>query len=288
MDAGTLIYNYMPSDLPTPTLLGDRSGNDPLVTAAAKTEVMLLDCPQCQDEMQQHNITVLLNTATPTCALLYNKAVVVAPEDLKGLKVRATGGMALLVGNLGAVPVNTPLTDVYEGLQRGQLDCTLLSMDNLEGAGLWDVVKNVTELPMGTFTVGFLAVNADVWGSLSDAEMAAFYESGVQAICGYEEASVLRVAAARDAGPGRGTTMNSPTPELVDAVQSAQSVEDDRLLGVASGRGVKDPETVRDAVAKATTKWEAIVVDIGGQPWSEAQWDAYQAALRDEIFTNLA
>src|SRR3546814_2387778 len=76
-------------------------------------------------------------SATPY-HLLCTKAVK-SLADLKGLKVRAASSSAALVQALGATPVNVAVTEIYEALQRGQVDCTLGPIPHLKNYALADI-----------------------------------------------------------------------------------------------------------------------------------------------------
>jgi TRAP-type C4-dicarboxylate transport system substrate-binding protein len=89
------------------------------------------------------------------------------PDDIKGLKIRATGGPPTeMIKALGAVPIAMGMPDVYLNLQKGVIDGALLPWEALYSFKLYEVVKYITIAPFGSvyFTQSF---NTKTWDSLS-------------------------------------------------------------------------------------------------------------------------
>jgi len=95
-----------------------------------------------------------------------------SPEDLKGLKIRATGWKAEIARQLGAKPVTTAGGETFMALERGVIDATLWSNPAQDTAmGIQDVAKyyyhnDKNELP----AVLDVLVNLDTWNALSRIE----------------------------------------------------------------------------------------------------------------------
>jgi hypothetical protein len=89
--------------------------------------------------------------------------------DVRGLKIRTAGGaQSNWVRALGGVPVSVPIGDVYSGLERGSIDCTLSDPTNLDkGNKFWEVAKAVTRLPMGVVLGANWIYNRDAWKALT-------------------------------------------------------------------------------------------------------------------------
>ena len=103
--------------------------------------------------------------------LLHTKKPVRTLEDLKGMKIRATGFSAKVVEALGGVPVAMPQGDTYEALQKGVVDGTFAPIETLKGWKQAEVVKYTTECyDIGYTTAMFVVMNLDQWNSLSEAD----------------------------------------------------------------------------------------------------------------------
>ncbi|WP_147106804.1 C4-dicarboxylate ABC transporter substrate-binding protein [Nesterenkonia populi] len=70
--------------------------------------------------------------------------VPVEASDWQGLQVRVgAASQAELVGSLGASPVSLDRTEVYEGLQRGTVDCAISQLADVAGFGLSEVAPHI-------------------------------------------------------------------------------------------------------------------------------------------------
>ena len=88
-------------------------------------------------------------------------------EDLKGLRIRATGMTAKLVSALGCVPVAMPQTEVYNALKKNIVDGNITVYEPLKSLNQASVIKYTIETPATAFTAGFYTVmNLEKWNSL--------------------------------------------------------------------------------------------------------------------------
>ena len=99
--------------------------------------------------------------------LLHTRKPVRSIEDLKGMKIRATGLSAKVVQALGAVPVAMPQGGTYEALQKDVVDGTFGPMEVLKGWRQGEVIRYTTEcISVGYTTAMFVVMNREVWNAL--------------------------------------------------------------------------------------------------------------------------
>lgn len=99
--------------------------------------------------------------------LLHSKKGIYKLEDVKGLKIRATGNSAKVAEALGAVPVAMGQGGTYEALQKGVVDATFSPIEVLKGWKQAEVIKFTIECYSIGYTSGFfVAMNLDKWNSL--------------------------------------------------------------------------------------------------------------------------
>lgn len=104
---------------------------------------------------------------TDTYQIFTSDKPIRTPEDLKGLRIRTPSPAGnRLLELVGATPVNMPMGDVYEGMQRGVIDGALAPASVIENFQLSDVTKYITK---GDFwTQSFYAVfNPATWDRIS-------------------------------------------------------------------------------------------------------------------------
>jgi len=88
-------------------------------------------------------------------------------EDMKGVKLRATGQTSQLVKALGGAPVAMPITESYDALSKGVVDGIMCPFDGLAVWNLAEVVGNTTRDFGCAYSSGFFVVmNKDKWNSI--------------------------------------------------------------------------------------------------------------------------
>ena len=88
-------------------------------------------------------------------------------EDMKGLKMRATGTCGKVAAALGATPVSMPMPETYQSLQKGVVDGSLYPWEANKGWKLGEVCHYCTAAFSSAYTTAFFVVmNKDKWQSI--------------------------------------------------------------------------------------------------------------------------
>ncbi|MEC9432152.1 MAG: TRAP transporter substrate-binding protein DctP [Pseudomonadota bacterium] len=82
--------------------------------------------PILADEMAAWNALYYATTNLPQYEFMGAGDPPLAPEDFKGLRVRAGGGIGVAMEKMGAIRQSMPATEVYTALQRGTIDAESL------------------------------------------------------------------------------------------------------------------------------------------------------------------
>jgi TRAP-type C4-dicarboxylate transport system substrate-binding protein len=99
--------------------------------------------------------------------ILASKKPVSKLEEVKGMKIRATGLSASIVTALGGNPVGMPQPDTYEALQKGTVEATLCPVETLKGWKQGEVIESVTDSSViGYTTAMFVVMNKQKWESM--------------------------------------------------------------------------------------------------------------------------
>ncbi len=99
--------------------------------------------------------------------VLATKKPVKSLDDLKGLKVRATGFSTKVVEALGGSPVSMSQGEAYEALQKGVVEATMCPVETLKGWKQAEVIDYVTDSQcIGYTTAFFVTMNKERWESL--------------------------------------------------------------------------------------------------------------------------
>lgn len=107
--------------------------------------------------------------------LLHTKTPVRALEELKGMKIRATGTSAKIATALGGTPVAMPMSESYDSISRGVAEGILCPVESLQGWKLAEVIKYTTQNYGAAYTITFfVAMNKAKWESLPASVKKAF------------------------------------------------------------------------------------------------------------------
>jgi TRAP-type transport system periplasmic protein len=99
--------------------------------------------------------------------ILHTKKPVNKLEDLKGMKIRATGLSTKIVGSLGGAPVGATMPETYDALRTGVVEGSLAPEEALKTWKWGEVVKYTTQNFGSSYTTGmFIVMNKAKWNSL--------------------------------------------------------------------------------------------------------------------------
>jgi TRAP-type C4-dicarboxylate transport system substrate-binding protein len=120
--------------------------------------------PEIQKEYQDVHL-LMLWTSHPYI-LITSKKQVKKLEDIKGMKIRVTGGPPTdQMKVLGAVPVLIPMPDTYLALDKGVVDGMASPWEPILGQRLYEVVKYYTIVPLSAVFFS-MSMNKQKWESL--------------------------------------------------------------------------------------------------------------------------
>lgn len=142
-------------------------------------------------------------------------------EDLKGKRLRTAGAaMSRWVESIGAVPVNVPSSEMYQGVEKGSLDCAINVANDLKSRSLWDVAKHTTMAPLGLYWSGPMwAFNQKYWTNLSGDQRKLFFAANARAMANlYVGYSAAVTEALAEAG-AHGVTVYEPSDDILNSIQ---------------------------------------------------------------------
>jgi TRAP-type transport system periplasmic protein len=88
-------------------------------------------------------------------------------NDLKGMKIRASGDTSKVVTAMGAVPVSVPIADAYEAYQRGVCEGVFLSAETLKSFRWGDLLHGLQKNDgIGSVNVLGVFMNKKKWSAL--------------------------------------------------------------------------------------------------------------------------
>lgn len=257
---------YTPSELPednTLSILG--LGLRDIMTAGFAVTDFYMNDPEMQARFKELGIVFAGGYATPQYHLMCSTEVA-SLEDLEGLKIRMPGPIhADWARSVGATPVNVPSSEMFTGLERGQLDCAANAANDLKSRSLWDVAKYVNLVPLGSYFAGWeWAFNAGFWQGLSDDQRRVMLDtissSLVDALLAYESASME----ALEEAPDHGVTIHEPSEEMLASVNEfANNVAPETAIEQGTDQfGLEDPEDLIKRFEETLAKWDKLLEGV--------------------------
>ncbi|MBI5521150.1 MAG: TRAP transporter substrate-binding protein [Desulfarculus sp.] len=113
--------------------------------------------------------------------LFHTKKQIHSIAEIKGMRTKVNADVAGIAEALGAVPVTMPITECYDGMQKGLLDALQLPMEGLKGWRFAEVSKTTIENHGMSYAATIFAVmNKDKWNSLPPDVQAAIEEINLE------------------------------------------------------------------------------------------------------------
>ena len=241
----------------------------------AMNEVMLLDCPECDAESAAWNMRYIGSWSLTPYDLICTKPVKTA-EDVKGLRIRAAGHTVPLTTALEASPINVPSSEVYEVMERGQVDCAFSPPNWLDANSLSEVAKFVTDVNAGTVpNPNFLMIRDDLWTEMTPEQQTLVMELSPNASAGGYFATLETDESALAAN---GIETIAPDDSLTAAMDEAAKEALPTAVATAREKGVENAQEIADRFLAAYEKWKGLVEGVDSE-------EAYADLLRREVFS---
>lgn len=285
-DIGDIFAGYYPEALPVSNWLlamgSLATGPVPeaLVGGSAALNEFSATEPSFSDQWTERNVKPLwVGMSSADYSLLCVNPIESA-ADAEGLRVRVGSPVwQAELEALGMVPVTLPLSEVYEGLQRGVIDCVNSSAISMVNAGYWDVAKHFYPLSMSATNGLANVINLDVWNSLPPAAQTILTEASAQWWLDYQLAIMDVLDRFGTEGPSEhGIIAHDPRP-LDKVILAHQKQVIENIVDTAPP-GVEDPQAFVDNYIAALEKWNARAAEALGierDPSEDRDGDAVMA-----------
>ena len=192
--------------------------------------------------------TVPVATFTHGPGQLYTRPGPIASlDDLKGLKIRVASTSSIVtIQALGAVPVQKPVTQLYELMSTGVVDGSLMNKEASQTFNLIDSLPHMLLVPGGLYNLGIsFIVNQDSWNDIAAADREAIMDvSGETFIRKIGNVYLDIDAAAVEAMKAAGNDVRMADDKLVADLKDTLKASDDAWIAKAKAAGLTDPAAV--------------------------------------------
>lgn len=248
--------------------------------AGAWTEAGFDD--QVVTELQDGGLQPLLPMMVPSSNYLYcGDKKVTSLDDARGAQVRtATPGNDAEVKALGASSVNLPTLEVFEGIQRGTVDCVVTGWAVPLTFGLAEVSKNWMVDPDVHFTGASetLAIGKETWDGLPLAAQQLLWDQLGVYLTSYIENNVFAtMEGALGQADEHGVTIREYDEDLTKALQDHHN----RLLSEAGKNSPEgfDGQAFVDSVQESHEAWQKTITDLGYA--EDVEWTDFRSWSED-------
>ena len=244
--------------------------------AIAQSELFILHCPGCQADARKQNQLVFAGFSTPQYVLI-GKGPMNTLETIKGKKLRAGGPLwARFAESVGAIAVNVPSSEIYEGLSRGIIDAAMYARGGLKTHGLADVADTVSEVPLGSFRAqNYFSYNIDSWKSLTPAErtivLKGIAAGAIANRMAYDEGEEEGVALGKE----KGIKFLQPDAAMMKAVDAFVERDTEETIQRWKEKGVTEAAEIVATYKELYKKYEPMVTPIQNdeQKLTELLWN---------------
>ncbi len=283
VDGASVVDINVASELPLANTVSQLAmlGSDPRVMAAAVNELTLVASPALLKDWTEEGVRPLAAISLAPFYLMCTERVA-SLDDIKGKRVRADGAYGAWISELGATPVNIQSVELFEAMQRNQVDCAIGAGAWLRSFSLFEVVKSMTDQRLGLFFGAWaLAFNDDRWQGLSAEDRAGIVKLLPGIVRRSVQAYIAEDIAVKAEAAEKGVELVAPSADLESKLVAYRKNEVERVLAQAKERGVAEADATVALFLQLVDKWTAIVAKTGDD------YDAYEAALVQEIFSKI-
>ncbi|MCX7560622.1 C4-dicarboxylate TRAP transporter substrate-binding protein [Sulfitobacter sp. F26204] len=186
-DIGQVIAAYTPKEL-TAYSVGDLPlvGVDPWVGMRAMYELATTN-PTLQKMFDELNLVYIANQSTGPVQLICNGADIKTLEDLKEVKIRASGSYGEVLSSLGANVISMSQEDVYSALDNGLVQCNQQYVQGVIPYRQHEVTDQIILLNLGQILGFGIVMNKDSFERLSPEQQKIVREAGSEFVDNYSE-----------------------------------------------------------------------------------------------------
>ena len=270
IDLGYLGMAYTPASFPIDawaSQMGYGGDERPVVGLLANAAALIewsYNHPEISEELESQGIYPLLpRFQNHDNYQLLCKDPVESLADAQGKRVRVGGELySDAVTALGMTPVTLSGAEIYEGFERGVVDCFVGGEPDMTGLGLWEIGKNFTKVDFPGWSSISLASSNDFMESLTPEQKAAFDDNRAEFLNIYYTGYFDEQKRFHQEQDSMSLNYLAPEADLQEAL-------DTHFEGVRQNMIDNPPAVVSDSEAAVTEyeqlreKWVGIVEELG-------------------------
>ncbi|MBS9376092.1 hypothetical protein GON09_005113 [Rhodococcus sp. B50] len=269
MDFGYVVPQYDPARFPGGSALATTSivlEPSPVVGALQALPVLAEATYSTDDivnEFEAMGLEILLPVMPQDGSVLACSSERSSLDELRGAQVRVSGEEgAQQVEALGATPVSMVMSEMFEGLQRGTVDCSMSTLLSADVVGFVPQAPHIvvdSESAFGS-SVNSIVFNAARWQQLPTVARQLLHDQSRVLVEEYLQALLDGTKHAIDTAVEAGGQVS----ELDRDASTALQAENEALIkGVAETDGISDGNAFTQAAKDSADEWATILNELG-------------------------
>jgi len=163
---GLIAQSFHPGKIPTTSVFDLPFLQFGTVTNADRIQRAYFNLPEVVADADRWNARILMPALLPPYELAGKGKAPARIDDLKGMRLRAPGGLGEALRTIGVAPVNVASPELYGSLERGILDGLVLAAYAHAPYRTQELVTwYTTDLELGIIS-SYIAMNNDAWNAL--------------------------------------------------------------------------------------------------------------------------
>ncbi|HHX89312.1 MAG TPA: TRAP transporter substrate-binding protein DctP [Paracoccus sp.] len=225
--------------------------------------------PEAQMFMEDANIVPVSLFPSGPFQLLCNGDVN-GLDDLAGKRIRGVASMIPVINGVGASLVSLPITESFQALDSGLIDCTATFDVSIRAYRQHEAVTRYVEINYGNLSSNILAINKDIFESMAAEDQEILLQLGRDYIDDYSARIAAESAAIRETmrtgAEGPEVTFVQLSDEEHARIIELAAEYTDGWRTQAGNAGIRDPQAMLDRWLVVRERHHA-QIEAEGYPW---------------------
>jgi TRAP-type C4-dicarboxylate transport system substrate-binding protein len=235
----------------------------------ATNEYIMLNCPDCLEQMKQRNAVYVSGGAAVEYGLVCNTPVQTL-DDIAGKKVRTgTADHGRFVEHFGGTQVAMSGNEIYDALSSGNIDCSSNTPENLISLQYIEIAESFTHMMPGSMFsgIGSANMNRDSWARLTEDQRRAVLNAGARLSMNAWAENKRRnqdgLAAMEEAGNAVFQVTDADRARITEFVE--QDIE--TVAGIFENQyGLENVDAKVETIRDLVEKWKGLTADVEADP----------------------
>jgi TRAP-type C4-dicarboxylate transport system substrate-binding protein len=288
VDLSLIVPGYTPSDFPIDvwtSYFAFPNTTEPVVELLHSTAAVMewaFEQPDMMAEYDRLGLVPIVPRFTGHDAYnLLCREPVTTLAEAKGQRGRVGGpNWAAEIQAVGMVPVSLAGGEIYEGFQRGVIDCHVGSGPDMAGLGLWEVGKHYTTTNFSGFSSGGLMMARTKWEALPLAAQQILWDNAMVYVAAWQRGWIAGMREFVLEGKQMGVQFHQPDARMRESIAQYQ----EQVIASAAEDApeeVSNPQQLVTSFRASFEKWLPIVDDQLGYSTDTGSWEKWAESTEE-------